>query len=150
MIEFKIELNANTIQDVMDALSHTIEQLEKGFTSGDLRNENIDSGSFEVTGEEVCPECGGSGEITVDEPVYNEPGSPTAPIGTRPCPRCKSKKTSDDEDDDSLGGSGSDSAPEGPDKNELNPKSLARSSSRDSRSSSDEDVVVKTEGEIKV
>ena len=82
--------------------------------------------------------------------IYIVEGEGQEPDFAARLPEPRARPTYDDEDDDSLGGSGSDSAPEGPKKNELNPKSLARSSSRDSRSSSDEDVVVKTEGEIKV
>lgn len=40
--------------------------------------------------EEVCEMCGGTGEITVDEPVYA--GEPhMAPIGTKPC-ICQTKE----------------------------------------------------------
>lgn len=38
----------------------------------------------ELLKEPVCEDCGGTGEVTVDEQVY--PGEPhTAPIGTRKC-----------------------------------------------------------------
>lgn len=48
--------------------------------------------------EDICPDCGGSGEVTTMEQVYaNEPHM--APIGTRPC-HCQSKQY-DDMDDDS-------------------------------------------------
>lgn len=42
-------------------------------------------------GEEVCEECGGSGEVATMEPVYPEAGSPLADIGTRKC-HCKIKE----------------------------------------------------------
>lgn len=35
--------------------------------------------------EEVCAECLGTGEVVVDEAVYADAGSPTAPIGHRKC-----------------------------------------------------------------
>lgn len=44
-----------------------------------LNNENN-----EQSEEEVCEECGGTGEIVVTEAVY--PGEPhMADVGTRPC-----------------------------------------------------------------
>lgn len=35
-----------------------------------------------------CPECGGEGTISVQAPVYPDAGSPTADIGSAPCPAC--------------------------------------------------------------
>ncbi len=38
--------------------------------------------------EDVCSDCGGTGEVSVMEPVY--PGEPhMADIGRAPCPTCK-------------------------------------------------------------
>lgn len=45
--------------------------------------------------EEVCAECGGTGEVTTMERVYaNEPH--TAPIGTAPCPVCRPRHQCED------------------------------------------------------
>ncbi len=45
-----------------------------------LNNENRDPNNE----EEICEECGGTGEVDVIEPVY--PGEPhMADVGTRPC-----------------------------------------------------------------
>lgn len=50
--------------------------------------------------EVVCIVCGGSGEVPTQEKVYpNDPGSPTADIGTGPCPKCRSKRT-DEQDEE--------------------------------------------------
>lgn len=49
--------------------------------------------------ENECDECGGTGEVTTMEQVYaNEPHM--APIGTRPCPKCRSKKEEEYNDQD--------------------------------------------------
>ena len=48
--------------------------------------------------DEVCPTCGGTGEVSAMEQVY--PGEPhMADIGTQPCPDCRSPKDEDDYDD---------------------------------------------------
>lgn len=45
-----------------------------------------------VCGKELpCGVCRGSGEVRVDMPVYQDAGSPTADIGSAPCPVCKRK-----------------------------------------------------------
>lgn len=42
-----------------------------------------------------CEYCGGFGEITTDEAVY--PGEPhRAPIGSKPCPRLKEARTTEE------------------------------------------------------
>ena len=50
----------------------------------------------ELLKEPVCEDCGGTGEVTVDEQVY--PGEPhTAPIGTRTC-HCQARDNDDDDE----------------------------------------------------
>ena len=41
--------------------------------------------------DEVCPDCGGTGEVTTMEPVYPDAGSPMAPIGTATC-HCRKRE----------------------------------------------------------
>lgn len=49
--------------------------------------------------EEVCERCGGTGEVSVMEPVYA--GEPhMADIGTAPCPECRSDSADDDNRDE--------------------------------------------------
>lgn len=47
--------------------------------------------------EEVCAECGGTGEVTTMEAVYA--GEPhMAPIGNAPCPACRPSRDDDYDD----------------------------------------------------
>lgn len=54
-----------------------------------------DEGEYTLTGKQIeelliedgqmCGDCHDTGEVTVDEAVYPDAGSPTAAIGTRKC-----------------------------------------------------------------
>jgi len=76
MLTIKIDIELATTSDVENKLNDIIESVGLGYVKGE---------GWELLGESECEDCGGTGEITVNEPVYPDAGSPTAPIGTRKC-----------------------------------------------------------------
>ena len=85
----KIELTKEELQTLLERVEQAIND-EIGV--GDMIElEKI------VEIEIVCSDCHGTGEVTVDEAVYPDAGSPTAPIGTRTC-HCKHREEEHDEE----------------------------------------------------
>ncbi len=63
MRKFNLEIIAEDDLAVEYAVEHALKQVREGYTSGDLRNESVDSGYWEL--HDVCPECMGEGKIKV-------------------------------------------------------------------------------------
>ncbi len=77
----KIDMTKNELEALVGQIAELIHaEPELGdtieFSYGD---------GFELLLEIVCPECRGTGEILVDEPVNPEPGAPLAPVGKAKC-----------------------------------------------------------------
>lgn len=64
MIRVHLHLLCDGESSAADVMRHAADMIEEGYLSGDLRNEDVDSGGFTV--EEPCPYgyCDGSGRIT--------------------------------------------------------------------------------------
>lgn len=80
-----------------DDLAEIANQIVEGFTSG-IDDDGQYRTTWEIKMEKFCTECNGTGEVTVDEPVYPDAGSPTAPIGIQKC-RCQINNNEKDYDD---------------------------------------------------
>ena len=69
-VELKVTLIADTPTDVAYALEHAIRKINEGYKSGDLRNDSVFIGSWDIS--EVCDVCYGDGKV-----------------GDKPCKKCK-------------------------------------------------------------
>lgn len=48
-VTFELQAEGDSAYSIAEALHHAAEKLEEGYTSGDLRNADIDSGTWTLT-----------------------------------------------------------------------------------------------------
>ena len=84
MITLKIDNDEQTIFDQVLYMESIIDKLQNGFTSGI---------NWKIEGEEVCQECGGTGEVSEDE--TDREGNIMRGVGSRAC-ACRNKNKSDE------------------------------------------------------
>lgn len=94
MMSIQRKTNFMKIKDLIKLLQRGDPERDVYISSGDSEASTNIGVNFDDNGDadvyEVCAECGGFGEFSTMESVYQ--GEPhMAPIGTRPCDKCDGK-----------------------------------------------------------